>query len=99
MIKSEILEKVSNLACGLGFHLASFLKKFQTWHLKVQNSATLHVSIILHRKVVEHVCLLKAKENLSEEEEKNMLDYLYTSQYQMRGIVAISVGEGSRTLA
>ncbi|CAA7049538.1 unnamed protein product [Microthlaspi erraticum] len=44
------------------------------------------------RQVVEHVCLLKAKENLSEEEEKNMLDYLYTSQYQMRGIVAISVG-------
>ncbi|KAG2332796.1 hypothetical protein Bca52824_003976 [Brassica carinata] len=44
------------------------------------------------RKVVEHVCLLKAKENLSEEKEKDMLDYLYTSQYQMRGIVAISVG-------
>ncbi|KAL1216986.1 Stress-response A/B barrel domain-containing protein UP3 [Cardamine amara subsp. amara] len=44
------------------------------------------------RKVVEHVCLLKAKENLSEEEEKDMLDYLYTCQYQMRGIVAISVG-------
>ncbi|KAJ0261980.1 Stress responsive alpha-beta barrel domain protein [Hirschfeldia incana] len=45
------------------------------------------------RKVVEHVCLLKAKESLlSEEKEKDMLDYLYTSQYQMRGIVAISVG-------
>ncbi|VVB07421.1 unnamed protein product [Arabis nemorensis] len=44
------------------------------------------------RKVVEHLCLLKAKENLSEEQEKDMLDYLYTSQYQMRGIVAISVG-------
>ncbi|KFK31120.1 hypothetical protein AALP_AA6G070500 [Arabis alpina] len=44
------------------------------------------------RKVVEHVCLLKAKENLSEEQEKDMLDYLYTSQYQMSGIVAISVG-------
>lgn len=48
---------------------------------------------MFHRKVVEHVCLLKAKENLSEEVEKDMLDYLYTSQYQMRGIVAISVGE------
>ncbi|CAN7006678.1 unnamed protein product [Brassica rapa subsp. trilocularis] len=45
------------------------------------------------RKVVEHVCLLKAKQSLlSEEKEKDMLDYLYTSQYQMRGIVAISVG-------
>ncbi|KAL9246744.1 hypothetical protein vseg_020240 [Gypsophila vaccaria] len=44
------------------------------------------------RKVVEHICLLKAKENLSEQEEKDMLDYLYTSQYHMRGIVAISVG-------
>lgn len=43
---------------------------------------------------MEHVCLLKAKESLlSEEKEKDMLDYLYTSQYQMRGIVAISVGE------
>lgn len=45
-----------------------------------------------HRKVVEHICLLKAKPNLSEEEENNMLDYLYTSQYQMRGIVAVSLG-------
>ncbi|KAG8642266.1 hypothetical protein MANES_12G073000v8 [Manihot esculenta] len=44
------------------------------------------------RKVVEHICLLKAKPNLSEEEENNMLDYLYTSQYQMRGIVAVSLG-------
>lgn len=42
---------------------------------------------------MEHVCLLKAKEGLSEEVEKDMLDYLYTTQYQMRGIVAISVGE------
>ncbi|CAM8876815.1 unnamed protein product [Rhodiola kirilowii] len=44
------------------------------------------------RKVVEHICLFKAKEGLSEEKEKNMLDYLYTSQYQMRGILSISVG-------
>ncbi|KDO54708.1 hypothetical protein CISIN_1g022676mg [Citrus sinensis] len=44
------------------------------------------------RKVVEHICLLKAKKDLSEEEEKDMLDYLYTSQYQMGGIVAISLG-------
>lgn len=48
---------------------------------------------------MEHVCLLKAKQSLlSEEKEKDMLDYLYTSQYQMRGIVAISVGEPLRVL-
>uniref|UniRef100_A0A2P2JN41 Uncharacterized protein LOC103337512 n=1 Tax=Rhizophora mucronata TaxID=61149 RepID=A0A2P2JN41_RHIMU len=44
------------------------------------------------RKVVEHICLLKAKGDLSEEDEKDMLDFLYTSQYQMRGIVAVSLG-------
>ncbi|GAB4856889.1 hypothetical protein Ancab_014807 [Ancistrocladus abbreviatus] len=47
------------------------------------------------REVVEHVCLLKAKEDLSDEEEKDMLDYLYTSQYLMGGIVAISLGQTS----
>ncbi|MCD7448579.1 hypothetical protein HAX54_044525 [Datura stramonium] len=47
------------------------------------------------RKVVEHVCLLKGKEDLSEEKEKDMLDYLYTTQYQMRGIVSISLGRVS----
>ncbi|XP_009761369.1 uncharacterized protein [Nicotiana sylvestris] len=44
------------------------------------------------RKVVEHVCLIKGKEDLSEEQEKDMLDYLYTTQYQMRGILSISLG-------
>ncbi|GMQ05325.1 hypothetical protein CsSME_00050394 [Camellia sinensis var. sinensis] len=44
------------------------------------------------RKVVEHVCLLKAKEDLSDEKEKDMMDYLYTSQYLMGGIVAVSIG-------
>ncbi|XP_059285873.1 uncharacterized protein LOC132039403 [Lycium ferocissimum] len=47
------------------------------------------------RKVVEHVCLLKGKEDLSEEQEKDMLDYLYTTQYQMRGILSISLGRVS----
>lgn len=42
---------------------------------------------------MEHVSLLKAKQDLSDEEEKDMLDYLYTTQYQMRGILAISLGE------
>ncbi|XVF64953.1 hypothetical protein PTKIN_Ptkin09bG0208100 [Pterospermum kingtungense] len=45
------------------------------------------------RKVVEHVCLLKANKDLSIDEEKDMLDYLYTSQYQMRGILAVSLGQ------
>ncbi|KAL5174220.1 Stress-response A/B barrel domain-containing protein UP3 [Glycine soja] len=43
-------------------------------------------------KIVEHVCLLKAKHDLSEEEENDMLGYLYTTQYQMGGVVAISLG-------
>nr|XP_007160036.1 hypothetical protein PHAVU_002G287200g [Phaseolus vulgaris]ESW32030.1 hypothetical protein PHAVU_002G287200g [Phaseolus vulgaris] len=47
---------------------------------------------ISRRKIVEHVCLLKAKKDLSEEEENDMLDYLYTTQYQMSGVVAISLG-------
>ncbi|XAR70324.1 hypothetical protein NMG60_11027138 [Bertholletia excelsa] len=50
------------------------------------------VDIGKKRKVVEHVCLLKAKEDLSDEKEEDMLDYLYTSQYQMGGIVAVSLG-------
>ncbi|KAI5328867.1 hypothetical protein L3X38_028264 [Prunus dulcis] len=44
------------------------------------------------RKVVDHICLLKAKEDLSDEEEKHMLDFLYTTQYQMRGILSVSLG-------
>lgn len=39
------------------------------------------------------MCLLKGKEDLSEEQEKDMLDYLYTTQYQMGGIVSISLGQ------
>lgn len=41
---------------------------------------------------MEHICLLKAKVDLSEEEENSMLDYLYTTQYQMGGILSISLG-------
>lgn len=57
-----------------------------------QNSSSCAES---RRKVVEHVCLIKAKERLSDEEEKDMLDYLYTSQYHMSGIVALSLGRTS----
>lgn len=45
------------------------------------------------RKVVEHIYLIKAREDISEYEEKDMLDYLYTFQYHMNGIIAISLGE------
>ncbi|KAF4369276.1 hypothetical protein F8388_022932 [Cannabis sativa] len=54
-----------------------------------QNSSS---NVIKKRKVVEHLCLLKANDNLSEEKENHMLDYLYTTQYQMGGILSISLG-------
>ncbi|KAH9325122.1 hypothetical protein KI387_005300, partial [Taxus chinensis] len=44
------------------------------------------------RKVMEHVVLFRTKEGFSDEQEKDMLDFLYTSQYHMRGIIAISLG-------
>ncbi|XP_038979682.1 uncharacterized protein LOC103712111 isoform X2 [Phoenix dactylifera] len=44
------------------------------------------------RNIVEHIFLLRAKSDLSDVEEKDMLDHLYTSQYQMSGIIAISLG-------
>ncbi|KAJ4774420.1 Stress responsive alpha-beta barrel domain protein [Rhynchospora pubera] len=47
---------------------------------------------IKKRKIVEHIYLVKAKRDTSEDEEKDMLDYLYTSQYHMSGILAISLG-------
>ncbi|GBG92909.1 hypothetical protein CBR_g57728 [Chara braunii] len=40
------------------------------------------------RIVVEHVVLLKMKDNLSEEEEKDMLDHVFTLQYMIRSILA-----------
>ncbi|KAI3716766.1 hypothetical protein L1987_67883 [Smallanthus sonchifolius] len=60
--------------------------------LEGQNPST---SAETMRNVVEHICLLKAKVDLSDEDEKDMLDFLYTCQYQMRGILAISLGRVS----
>ncbi|RDX88440.1 hypothetical protein CR513_29968, partial [Mucuna pruriens] len=37
----------------------------------------------------------REEKDLSEEEENDMLDYLYTTQYQMGGVVAISLGRVS----
>ncbi|XP_051194407.1 stress-response A/B barrel domain-containing protein UP3 [Lolium perenne] len=44
------------------------------------------------RKIAEHIILLRTNPNISDAEEKDMLDYLYTCQYQMRGILTVSLG-------
>ncbi|XP_078440028.1 stress responsive alpha-beta barrel domain protein isoform X2 [Wolffia australiana] len=56
------------------------------------NADSVAGGFVKKRGVVEHIYLLKAKPGISEDEEKNMLDYLYTTQYQMRGILSISLG-------
>ncbi|XP_068646513.1 stress-response A/B barrel domain-containing protein UP3-like [Aristolochia californica] len=61
---------------------------------RAQNSdvEAMSIDFTRKRKVIDHIFLLKAKHDLAEYEEKDMLDYLYTSQYHMKGIVAISLG-------
>ncbi|XP_024517916.1 stress-response A/B barrel domain-containing protein UP3 isoform X3 [Selaginella moellendorffii] len=44
------------------------------------------------RKVVDHLVLLKMKEDLTEEQETTMLDNVYTLQYHFRGILCVSLG-------
>jgi hypothetical protein len=44
------------------------------------------------RKVVEHVVLYKMKDDLTDEQEKDMLDHLFSLQYRFRGILAVSLG-------
>ncbi|CAK7348991.1 unnamed protein product [Dovyalis caffra] len=79
-------------------HVSFDVSGFNTrrnWTMKVKACSKIESSsfpVEKKRKVVEHVCLLKAKQALSDEDENDMLDYLYTSQYQMRGIVAVSLG-------
>jgi hypothetical protein len=41
---------------------------------------------------VEHVVLFQMKEDFTDEQEKDMLDHLFTLQYRFRGILAISLG-------
>ncbi|PWA38706.1 dimeric alpha-beta barrel [Artemisia annua] len=72
----------------LGFKQMSFQSAVNS-SSEEQNSST---SAETTRKVIEHICLLKAKADLSDEDEKDMLDFLYTCQYQMPGILAISLG-------
>ncbi|XP_054824476.1 uncharacterized protein LOC129322275 isoform X2 [Prosopis cineraria] len=68
------------------------LRRNQRMVISAANEQSSSVGSARKRKVVEHICLLKAKQDLSDEEEKDMLDYLYTTQYQMGGVVAISLG-------
>eukprot|EP00250_Pteridium_aquilinum_P007126 c16910_g1_i1 orf=2404-2748(-) len=51
--------------------------------------------IVHKRKVIEHAVLFQMKEGFTEEQEKDMLDHLYTLQYQLRGIIAISLGSST----
>ncbi|KAJ1299154.1 hypothetical protein BS78_01G510200 [Paspalum vaginatum] len=60
--------------------------------LESSNNGVPSGGLVKKRKIVEHVILLRAKPNISNAEEKDMLDYLYTTQYQMRGILAVSLG-------
>ncbi|XP_027080438.2 uncharacterized protein LOC113779985 isoform X1 [Coffea eugenioides] len=73
-------------------NLGSWKMRNQTFVFSASEVGNGNADIVKKRKVVEHVCLLKAREDMSDEVEKDMLDYLYTTQYQMRGIVAISLG-------
>ncbi|KAG2544157.1 uncharacterized protein LOC120692602 isoform X7 [Panicum virgatum] len=63
---------------------------FHSWCARIQQWCTIRWPC--EKKIVEHIILLRAKPNISDAEEKDMLDYLYTSQYQMRGILTISLG-------
>ena len=44
------------------------------------------------RKVVDHAVLFHMKEELTEEQEKEMLDALFTLQYQTKGVLYLSAG-------
>ena len=41
---------------------------------------------------MEHVVLYKMKDDLTDEQEKDMLDHLFSLQYRFRGILAVSLG-------
>ncbi|CAA2984206.1 Hypothetical predicted protein [Olea europaea subsp. europaea] len=92
---------IANKNANLGVSFLGRDSRSNLWHWRKKNeypiiSAVEEGNLGAHlprkRGVVEHICLIRAKEDLSEEQEKDMLDYLYTTQYQMRGIIAISLG-------
>lgn len=45
------------------------------------------------RKVVDHMVLFRMKDDLKEEQEKEMLESLFTIQYQVKGIISLSAGK------
>ena len=50
-------------------------------------------NIVKCRKVVDHMVLFRMKDDLKEEQEKEMLESLFTIQYQVKGIISLSVGK------
>ncbi|XP_014634111.1 uncharacterized protein [Glycine max] len=86
----SLIEEAERKAAENGF-CDAMLKLWHLYFYLYLSSFPPNLSIF-SRKIVEHVCLLKAKHDLSEEEENDMLGYLYTTQYQMGGVVAISLG-------
>lgn len=80
--------------CISGFNGASVSRKRRNARVAVSaaKDETSNLNSQKKRKIVEHICLLGTKEDISEEEEKELLDYMYTTQYQMGGIVSISLG-------
>ncbi|KAL2517076.1 Stress responsive alpha-beta barrel domain protein [Abeliophyllum distichum] len=84
--------RVSFLSRDLRRNLWHWRKKNEYAIISAVEEGNLGAHVQRKRGVVEHICLIRAKEDLSEEQEKDMLDYLYTTQYQMRGIIAISLG-------
>ncbi|XP_057510416.1 uncharacterized protein LOC130792848 isoform X1 [Actinidia eriantha] len=90
--KSEILNDLPVSQSNGTMNLYLPQKKNQGAIISASDEQKSSVDTGRKRKVVEHLCLLKAKEDLSEEKEEDMMDYLYTSQYQMGGIVAVLLG-------
>ncbi|XP_051151319.1 stress-response A/B barrel domain-containing protein UP3 [Andrographis paniculata] len=92
------LKATRGWSCGVsilgdsGGKLCNWGKKVTGARASAFEDGNMGADVRRKRKVVEHICLLKAKEDLSEDQEKVMLDYIYTIQYYMRGVVAISLG-------
>ncbi|XP_057978170.1 uncharacterized protein LOC131164758 [Malania oleifera] len=91
---SSLLRKCPFNASRLDRHMSIRFRRRKNWRVLFSASDGLNSGSAMKRKrqVVEHICLLKAKDELSDKEENDMLDYLYTTQYQMRGIIAMSLG-------
>ena len=96
MVLCSVDDRSYNLDSPRKMSLSFIVVLLLIFHLP--NSPLSMTVLISCRKIVEHVCLLKAKHDLSEEEENDMLDYLYTTQYQMGGVVAISLGGSAYTM-